>query len=241
MVGRPIKIDGMAYAPTNEQGVVFLFGRLAPRLGFNIEQVQTQFPDCTAQRHGRKCAIEFEYNASDYEIHGHPPRGADVVVCWDNDWKVRPKRYGHLEIITLREEVGMRYYFATSAAKERWKFLDDDKGIKWDVPKYSGVNDLVVMYRRSPTSEIRDLWRIVGPFYQDKEWGFLAEMEIITRLDKPITFDALRKDVTTRSLGAVRKRFQGPTDITADWGRLYRKIIHLNPKAKAKLRDYHID
>jgi len=32
IVGRPIKVDGMAYAPTNEQGVVFLFGKLASRL-----------------------------------------------------------------------------------------------------------------------------------------------------------------------------------------------------------------
>ena len=37
VVGRPIKLDGMAYAPTNEQGVVFLFGRLAPRLGVHAE------------------------------------------------------------------------------------------------------------------------------------------------------------------------------------------------------------
>jgi len=42
-VGRPIKATGMAYAPTNEQGVVYLFGRLAPRLGFHVEVVQTAF------------------------------------------------------------------------------------------------------------------------------------------------------------------------------------------------------
>jgi hypothetical protein len=59
-VGRPIKIDGMAYAPTNEQGVVFLFGRLAPRLGFHVEHVQTGFPDCIARRRGKICRIEFD-------------------------------------------------------------------------------------------------------------------------------------------------------------------------------------
>jgi len=64
MVGRLIKINGMAYAPTNEQGVVFLFGRLAERLGFTIEHIQTRFPDCTARREGGKCYIEFEYRAS---------------------------------------------------------------------------------------------------------------------------------------------------------------------------------
>lgn len=239
-VGRPIKIDGMAYAPTNEQGVVFLFGRLAVRLGFNIEQVQTRFPDCTAQRRGKRCYIEFEYYASNYE--GHPPRGADVVVCWDNDWKVPPKKYRHLEIIALRDFVEAPHrFFAVSAAKDKWVFLDDEKIISWGIPKYAQVGDLVIMYRRSPASEIRDLWKIVGPFDEDKEWGFETQMEIKTRLDKPVTFATLKNDVTTCSLGVIRKQFQGKTDITNDWGHLYAKIIQLNPKAKAKLREYHVD
>jgi hypothetical protein len=123
-VGRPIKIDGMVYAPTNEQGVVFLFGRLAPRLGFQIEQVQTQFPDCTARRHGKQCRIEFEYRASSYEVH--PPRGADVIVCWDNDWEHRPQKYKHLEIISLRTYVGAQpRIFAVAADKARWKAIDE--------------------------------------------------------------------------------------------------------------------
>jgi len=238
-VGRRIKIDGMAYAPTNEQGVVFLFGRLAVRLGFDIEQIQTRFPDRLARRDGKRYRIEFEYYASDYE--GHPSRGADIIICWDNDWKVAPKKYRHLEIIALRDFVEAPFHvFAVSAAKERWVYLDG-KEIEWGVPRYAQVGDLVIMYRRFPASEIKDLWKIAGPFYEDKEWGFGAGMEIITRLKNPITFNALKKDVTTRNLGVVRKRFQGKTDITDDWGHLYTKIVHLNPEAKAGLRDYHID
>ena len=103
-VGRPIKISGMVYAPTNEQGVVFLFGRLAPELGFDVEQVQSGFPDCTTRRHGKFCRIGFEFRASIHE--GHPARGADTVVCWDNDWKKLPQKYQHLEVIALRDFVG---------------------------------------------------------------------------------------------------------------------------------------
>ena len=77
-VGRPITIKGMVYAPTNEQGAVFLFGRLAPQLGFHVEIVPTGFPDCIARRRGKRCRIEFKYRASQYN---NPPRGADVVVC----------------------------------------------------------------------------------------------------------------------------------------------------------------
>jgi len=240
-VGRPIKIDGMVYAPTNEQGVVFLFGRLAVRLGFTVEQVQDGFPDCTAQRHGKRCCIEFEYRASNYE--GHPPRGCDVVVCWDNDWKVRPKKYRHLEIIALRDYLDKPLpprVFAVSAAEERFKYLNDKK-IWWDIPKSAQAGDLVIMYRRSPASEIKDLWKIVTPVDKDKRWGYGADMEIITRLNNPVTFTALKDDVTTRNLGVVRKRFQGITDITNDWEHLYTKIVNLNPEAKTELREYHID
>lgn len=133
-----------------------------------------------------------------------------------------------------------RHFFAVSADKERWVYLDG-KEIRWGIPRYAQVGDLVIMYRRSPASEIRDPWKIVGPFDEDKEWGFGAGMEIITRLNNPVTFTALKNDVTTRNLGVVCKRFQGKTDITNDWGHLYTKIVHLNPKAKAKLREYHID
>jgi hypothetical protein len=73
-VGRQITVRGMTYAPISEQGVVFLFGRLAPALGFCIERVQIRFPDCLATRRGKKCRIEFEYWASDFETHRHDPK-----------------------------------------------------------------------------------------------------------------------------------------------------------------------
>jgi hypothetical protein len=241
-VGRPIKIDGMAYAPTNEQGVVFLFGRLAPRLGFHIERVQTHFPDCMARRYGKLCRIEFEYRASNYERQDHPPRGADVVVCWDNDWENRPQKYKHLEVISLRTHVGAEpRVFAVAADRERWRAIEQNDEITWGVPRAAQVGDLVVMYRRSPASEIRDLWRIVGPFFKDREWGPETWLELVVRLTRPITFTDLKNDPATKSLGIVRKQFQGKTDITYAWPQLFIKIVRLNPKAKAKLREYHED
>jgi hypothetical protein len=78
-IGRPIQIAGMAYAPTNEQGVVFLFGRLAPRIGIQVEEVNTRFPDCIGWYRGKRCKIEVEYRASGYR--GHRAAGADLIVC----------------------------------------------------------------------------------------------------------------------------------------------------------------
>jgi hypothetical protein len=240
-VGRPIKIDGMAYAPTNEQGVVFLFGRLAPRLGFHVELVQNGFPDCIARRRGKTYRIEFEHRASNYE--GHPPRGADVIVCWENDWEHRPKKFHHLEIIDLKKYVGaLRRVFVVGCDEVvRGKYLDKWSNIDWSVPLNAQVDDLILMYRKLPASEIRDLWRIVGPFFVDKKWGLQACLRLVVRLEMPLRYDDLKNDPTTRDLSIVRKRFQGKGDITDDWSLLYAKILKLNPRAKTVLRQYHLD
>ena len=104
--GRQIQIRGMTYAPTNEQGVVFLFGRLAPLLGFCIEKVQVHCPDCTARRRGKIHRIEFEFRASHFLAHQHAADDVDIIVCWENDWESRHRKYRHLEIIELKQYSG---------------------------------------------------------------------------------------------------------------------------------------
>jgi len=238
LVGRHIRIEGMSYAPTNEQGVVFLFGRLAPRLGFDVEVIQTGFPDCIARRNGKTCRIEFEYRASSYK--NHPPRGADLIVCWDNDWAHRPRTFRHLEILELKKYVGAspRVFAVGCDERVRGHVIDKWASVDWSVPKNAQVGDLIVMYRNKPASEIRDVWVVRGPFYEDKKWGLQATIKCLIRLRRPITFEDLLKDATTRELPVVRKQFQGKTDITADWPLILALVLKRNPIAKKKLRDY---
>ncbi len=244
-VGRPIQIMGMAYAPTNEQGVVFLFGRLAPNLGFQIERIQSGFPDCLARRRRKNGwisrRVEFEYRASAYK--GHPPRGADVVVCWENDWERRPRRYRHLEIIDLKTHVGAspRVFAVGCDELVRGYALDRWSRVDWSVPANAQVDDLIVMYRTRPASEIRDLWKVVGPFYDDPKWGLEAYLRVVVLLRKPITYQHLKVDPTTRGLAVVRGRFQGKRDITDGWPLLYNEIVALNPIARKALREYQPD
>lgn len=240
-VGRPIQIKGMAYAPTNEQGVVFLFGRLAPQIGFQVEKINTRFPDCLARRRGKLCRVEIEYRASNYQ--GHPSRGANVVVCWENDWEYRPRKYQHLEIIELKEYVGALPRIIAVGCDEnvRGHYLDKHNRTDWSVPMYAQVDDLIVMYRKRPASEIRDLWRVVGPFYMDKKWGLEAYLRCLVRLSRPVTWQQLKADPYTRNLGVIRQSFQGKRDITDEWPPLYKKIISQNRGAKAALRDYAPD
>jgi hypothetical protein len=256
-VGRQITVRGMAYAPTCEQGVVFLFGRLAPRLGFCVEDVRVRYPDCQARRKGKIYRIEFEYWASDFETHGHDPKKADYVVCWHNDWESRPKRYKHLEIIELKRFVDAfpSVFVVGCHERRQGKELDKISRTEWNVPANAERDDLVIMYRAGrdsegkPAAEIRDIWKIVGPLKRygkrNKEgrWpGLQAGIRLVARLKKqPVTYKELSRDRNTSDLGVVRKRFQGKADVTADWPVLYDKIVGLNPKAKDALRPWHFD
>jgi len=102
--GRPLHFGNMTYEPTNEQGVIFLFGMASRHLGFDsIEYLGPDFPDCEGKRRisGRQqlqhVKIEFEFRSASYD---HDPKGCDVIVCWEHNWKECP-----LEVFELKKEV----------------------------------------------------------------------------------------------------------------------------------------
>jgi hypothetical protein len=73
--GSPMFAGPLAYAPVNELGVVFLFGWMAPQLGFVVHRLQPEFPDCEAMHYvgedrGELVRIEFEYESRNFtEAH----------------------------------------------------------------------------------------------------------------------------------------------------------------------------
>ena len=239
-IGRPIQIDGMAYAPTNEQGTVFLFGRLSSRMGIQVEEMNTRFPDCIGWYRGKRVRIEIEYRASEYAAHRHPPRGADVSGCLENDWEHRPKAYQRLQIIDLKRFVGAlpRVFMVGCDEGVRGDIPEHYKRIHWSVPGKAQVKDLIVLYRKAPASEIRDLWKVVGDFTVDKKWGIEADLHRVVHLSKPLSCAQLKSDPHTRQLGMVRQNFEGKRDITDEWGLLYEKIVSQNPSARVALREY---
>jgi len=101
LVGPPINFRGLIYAPINENGVIFLFSKVAEDLGITIEGIQVKFPDAFGKRYekdkGYPITIEFEYRSSDYERHGHPKEGCDLIVCWEHDWEECP-----IQVIELK-------------------------------------------------------------------------------------------------------------------------------------------
>ena len=102
--GAPLDYKGLRHEPINEQGVVFLFGKMNEELGIIVEAIKTGFPDCIGKRLVDKSknlwepiSIEFEYHSKNFLEHGHDANQCDVIVCWVHDWHNCP-----LEVIELR-------------------------------------------------------------------------------------------------------------------------------------------
>ena len=110
MPGQPVygppTVDAhLMLAPTNEQGVLFLFGAVARKLGFVVLRVQTEFPDCEALREmetdlWQRVKIEFEYESRNFLLHKHPAEKCHLIVCWKHNWGEAP-----VEVIELRTAI----------------------------------------------------------------------------------------------------------------------------------------
>ncbi len=102
--GPPLARVPLAHGPTNEQGVLFLFGAIAEDLGFLVTHLQIGFPDCEAMREvapgvWQRVDIELEQYSRNFVTHLHDPSKCDLIVCWEHNWPESP-----LEVIELKTE-----------------------------------------------------------------------------------------------------------------------------------------
>ena len=102
--GPPMARVPLAHGPTNEQGVLFLFGAIAEDLGFLVTRIQIAFPDCEAMREvapgvWQRVDIELEKESRNFLAHQHDPSKCDLLVCWEHNWPECP-----LEVIELKTE-----------------------------------------------------------------------------------------------------------------------------------------
>jgi len=103
--GPPLDFRGLRHEPLSELGVVFLFGMVASDLGFLVEVITPEYPDCTAKRrvktgnqvHYESVNVEFEFKSSRFN---HDPSGCDLVVCWEHDWPDCP-----VEVLELKSAI----------------------------------------------------------------------------------------------------------------------------------------
>jgi hypothetical protein len=106
--GDKINFKSLSCAPVNELGVVYLFGVLHDTFDLKIESIQAGFPDCVARRkiknnRWEEIRIEFEFDSKSFKAHGHDPNKADMIICWNHNWKNCPE---HIEVIELSSVLG---------------------------------------------------------------------------------------------------------------------------------------
>jgi hypothetical protein len=166
VVGDLINFRGLVYAPINENGVIFLFGKVADDLNMYIEEIKPGYPDCIGRRYNgkgwEKVAIEFEYKSSNFKQHKHDPKGCDIIICWENDWKDCP-----LEIIELKTEIqGIENY---PVSKPETGGLSDNNMTLETLFVNSNSNDNVKKWYETLFKKILDynsnIWAKIGTKY----------------------------------------------------------------------------
>jgi hypothetical protein len=105
MYGPLIRPFPLVCEPTNESGVIFLFGAVAERLGFQMLRVQSEFPDGEALRRVsenrlQQVKLEFEYESRNFLYHNHDAARCDLIVCWEHNWPEAP-----LEVVELKTAI----------------------------------------------------------------------------------------------------------------------------------------
>jgi len=109
--GYPLAPTSLVHAPTNEMGVVYLFGMLSVQLGIVVTRIQTEYPDCEAMREvetGRwqRIQVEFEYESRNFLLHKHDPAECDMIVCWVHNWPECPEEIEVLELSGEMRRIG---------------------------------------------------------------------------------------------------------------------------------------
>lgn len=98
VIGEPMQLGVMNYAPTNELGVVAVFVTYRKELGFPVlEMIRPQFPDAAVllklgDKYIKKY-IEFEFKSSGFKKHLSEltkKKKCHYVVCWEHNWKNCP-------------------------------------------------------------------------------------------------------------------------------------------------------
>lgn len=234
------------YAPENEQGVVFLFAHLAPKLRMRIDQIKQSFPDCIAYEKmsgsEKRVRIEFEYRSRSFKTHRHPINKCDCIVCWEHDWPECPKK---IRVIELRQYFGLGFkVWFQPANSPQVHHLDKDT-MYWAARNSAHVGDLMIMYRCLPEKCIREVFYLATPLTPsrcDPAWRdgtcMAGQFRIICRLKAPVFLEDLRSHRVLGTAGFVRGRLQGNRDVTQYWPYLYDLMVSRNPKIRKQLANF---
>lgn len=235
----------LPFEPKNELGVVYLFGLVARRLGFHVDEISASYPDCLATEGSgdgkRTVRIEFESKSSSFRAHRHNPKKCDIVVCWKHNWPGLPKQ---IRVIALDEFFGVgRSVWIAPAAAHYDDRLSSRTLTNWSVPASSRPGDLVLFYLTKPVGglkyafEIRKSPRIEEAGYREGRDVF-ADMRKVATFKSPLTIEAMRQRRDLHLAHFVRQQFRNRTLVNGYWPTLYTALTERNPGTERPLRKF---
>ena len=249
---KPIALKNapMDYAPANELGVVFLFAHVARRLGFRIETIRPQFPDCIAYRRigdvEKSVRIEFEFRSGSFKAHGHDPKHCDIIIYWHHDWPDSP---AHIEVIELKKFFGVsRKVWIIQAIKGFQEQLDKFDRFDWSMSKQVTPGDLLLMYRCAPVSAVSDIFLFEGSEknrgpagWRDGE-AYFGAIRRVCHFASPVFLTDMRNHRILKTASFVRRNMQGiGLQATEYWPYLYQMFLDRNPKKMKELARFRPD
>lgn len=168
IVGDLINFRGLVYAPINENGVIFLFGKVADDLNMYIEEIKPGFPDCIGRRFVGKgwerVAIEFEYQSLNFKQHGHDPKKCDIIICWEHNWKDCP-----IEVIELKSEIlGMENNPIQRPSSQKENKSADQESLSTIFANVNSTEAIQSVYKKmyeQLSAQIGSLWAKVSSKY----------------------------------------------------------------------------
>ena len=90
IVGDLINFRRLVHSPINENGTIFLFGKVAQDLSMYVEEIKPGFPDSVARRFtGKGCGrifVEFEHSSLNFKDHKHDHRDCDLIMSSEHNW-----------------------------------------------------------------------------------------------------------------------------------------------------------
>lgn len=106
-VGESMNFRGFTHAPAEKKGLIYLFGMIAHEMGFVVESISPEFPDCEGKRcidlennRWEHVRIQLEFRSSDLKDRNMIENDCDLVICWSHDWSGCP-----VEVLELKPEI----------------------------------------------------------------------------------------------------------------------------------------
>jgi len=168
IVGDLINFRGLVYAPINENGVIFLFGKVADDLNMYIEEIKPGFPDCIGRRFVGKgwerVAIEFEYQSLNFKQHGHDFKKCDIIICWEHNWNDCP-----IEVIELKSEIlGMENNPIQRPSSQKGDKSSDQESLSAIFMNMNSTEAIQSLYRKmyeQLATQLNSFWSKIGSKY----------------------------------------------------------------------------